>query len=95
MKNLIITLPACRDLEAISDYFLASSVEAGDRFVKAFEQKCQHLARFPYIGKSYARLKPNLRGLLLMDYIIFYQVIEDSVEILRVVNGYRDLKDII
>jgi hypothetical protein len=28
MKNLIITLPACRDLEAISDYFLASSVEA-------------------------------------------------------------------
>ena len=30
MKNLIITLPACRDLEAISDYFLASSVEAGD-----------------------------------------------------------------
>jgi toxin ParE1/3/4 len=94
MKNLIITLPACRDLEAISDYFLASSVEAGDRFVKTFEQKCQHLARFPYIGKSYARLKPNLRGLLLMDYIIFYQVVGDRIEILRVVNGYRNLEDV-
>ena len=63
MKNLIITLPACRDLEAISDYFLASSVEAGDRFVKAFEQKCQHLARFPYIGKSYPQLKLNYNTL--------------------------------
>lgn len=88
---MLITVPACRDLETISDYFLASSVEAGDRFVKAFNQKCQHLASFPYIGKSCAQLRPNLRGILLMDYIIFYQVIDDNIEILRIINGYRSL----
>jgi plasmid stabilization system protein ParE len=29
-----------------------------------------------------------------MDYIVFYQVVEDDVEILRVVSGYRDLRGI-
>ncbi|MBD2570420.1 MULTISPECIES: type II toxin-antitoxin system RelE/ParE family toxin [Nostocaceae] len=94
MKYLRITATASRDLEAISDYFLEISVDAGDRFVQTFNQKCQHLARFPYIGKSYARLRPGLRGLLMMDYIVFYQVLEDNVEILRVVSGYRDLQSV-
>lgn len=31
----------------ISDYFLVQGVEAGDRFVEQFEQKCQYLAQFP------------------------------------------------
>ncbi|NER22169.1 MAG: type II toxin-antitoxin system RelE/ParE family toxin [Symploca sp. SIO1C2] len=43
------------------------------------------------MGKFYTHLKPGLRGLLLMGYIIFYRVVEDSVEILRVVSGYRNL----
>jgi len=55
MKNLRITLPASQDLDEISDYFLAQSIDAGDRFV---------------------------------------DVIDDDVEILRVVNGYRNLQDV-
>jgi toxin ParE1/3/4 len=94
MRSLRITATAYRDLEAISEYFLESSVDAGDRFVQTFNKKCQHLARFPQIGKSYARLRPGLRGLLLMDYIVFYQVVENDVEILRVISGYRDLRGV-
>lgn len=94
MKNLRITLPASQDLNEISDYFLAQSVEAGDRFVEAFNQKCIQLARYPYIGKSYAYLRPGLRGLLLMNHIIFYRVMNDDIEILRVISGYRNLQDI-
>ena len=29
-----------------------------------------------------------------MGYIIFYQVIEDGIEILRVISGYRNLSDL-
>ncbi len=94
MRYLRITAIASRDLEAISEYFLERSVDAGDRFVQTFNQKCQHLARFPYIGKSYARLRPGLRGILMMDYIVFYQIVEDNVEILRVISGYRDLRSV-
>jgi len=94
MKILQITLPASQDLNAISDYFLEQSIDAGERFVEAFNQKCKYLVRYPYMGKSYTHLKPGLRGLLLMGYIIFYRVVEDNVEILRVVSGYRNLQDV-
>lgn len=52
MKTLRITRPASQDLNDITDYFLAQSIEAGDRFVTAFNQRCIQLARYPYIGKS-------------------------------------------
>jgi hypothetical protein len=30
-----------------------------------------------------------------MDYIIFYSVSNDAVDILRIVSGYRNLQDIL
>ncbi|CAN1209895.1 type II toxin-antitoxin system RelE/ParE family toxin [Tumidithrix helvetica PCC 7403] len=90
--KLVITLDASRDLSEISDYFLEQSIDAGDRFVEGFGKKCQHLAQFPYLGRSYDPLASGLRGISLMDYIIFYQIVEGGIEILRVVSGYRDLQ---
>ena len=29
-----------------------------------------------------------------MDYIVFYQVVENNIEILRVVSGYRNFRDV-
>lgn len=95
MTRLVITRAASRDLADISDYFLAQSVEAGDRFVEQFDQKCQYLARFPYIGKSYAFISEDLRGTPLMGYIIFYQVVDEGIEILRVISGYRNIEQVL
>jgi toxin ParE1/3/4 len=94
MRTLLITTPASQDLEEISEYFLEASVDAGDRFVEGFGKKCQQLARYPYIGKSYAQLQPGLRGIAFMNHIIFYRVLADRIEILRVVSGYRNLPDV-
>ncbi|MFQ3629227.1 MAG: type II toxin-antitoxin system RelE/ParE family toxin [Cyanobacteriota bacterium] len=54
-----------------------------------------HILVNPNIGKSYAHLRPNLRGLGLMNYIIFYRVVDDHIEILRVISGYRNLQEIL
>lgn len=94
MRSLRITATASRDLDEICDYFLERSVDAGDRFVRTFNKKCKHLATFPSVGKLYPHLRPGLRGLLLMDYIIFYRVVDNDVEILRVVSGYQDLQEV-
>ncbi|MEZ2248973.1 type II toxin-antitoxin system RelE/ParE family toxin [Microcoleus sp.] len=94
MKSLVITIDASRDLSEISDYFLEQSIDAGDRFVEGFGKKCQHLAEFPYLGRSYDRFAPGLRGIPLMDYIIFYQIVGEGIEILRVISGYRNLQTV-
>ncbi len=94
MRRLVITIDASRDLSEISNYFLQQSIDAGDRFVEGFGKKCQHLAEFPYLGRSYAQFAPGLRGIALMDYIIFYQVVGEGIEILRVISGYRNLQTV-
>ncbi|MBC6474252.1 MAG: type II toxin-antitoxin system RelE/ParE family toxin [Hormoscilla sp. GM102CHS1] len=61
------------------------------RFVEEFEKKCRNLVEFPNMGRSYAEIKPSLWGIPIEGYIILYRVIENGVEIVRVVSGYRDL----
>ncbi|WP_307730433.1 type II toxin-antitoxin system RelE/ParE family toxin [Chroococcus sp. FPU101] len=61
--------------------------------VSEFNQKCQTLTQFSFLGRSYNHFKPSLRGLSLMNgYIIFYRVNNGVIEILRVVNGRQDIE---
>ncbi len=79
------------DLAAISDYFYTHNLEAGERFLKEFSRKCKQLASFLSLRRSYADIEPYLRGISLESYIIFYRVVAEGIEIMRVVSGRRDL----
>lgn len=92
MSQFIISQSASSDLSAIVDYFVVKNIEAGERLIQAFNQKCQQLVTFPNVGREYNNLRPGLRGLPLNGHIILYQIIDDGIEIVRVVNGRRDLK---
>jgi toxin ParE1/3/4 len=96
MSRYIIADEAIQDLDAISDYFLARNLDAGEQFLQAFNAKCLQLVSFPKIGRPYSHLLPGLRGLALKGFIVLYRVSEPeailTIEILRVVNGRRDLK---
>jgi toxin ParE1/3/4 len=94
MKRYIISPSATRDLNAIADYFLEHNIEAGENLLREFNRKCRNLIQFPNMGKSYANLKPDLRGLPLDGYIVLYRVKGDAVEVLRVVNGRQDLESL-
>jgi toxin ParE1/3/4 len=90
MSRYVINVLATKDLDEIADYFAENSIEAGERFFKSFSHKCQQLVAFPNSGKNYGAIRPGLRGLSLEGYIIFNRLLEDGVEILRVLSGRRD-----
>jgi toxin ParE1/3/4 len=96
MSQYIIADEAIQDLNGISDYFLERNLDAGEQFLQAFTAKCRQLVSFPKIGRPYSHILPGLRGLALKGFIILYRVTEMeedvTIEILRVVNGRRDLK---
>lgn len=94
MKQHIISPEASLDLSEIIDYFVIRNIEAGERFVDEFEKKCKYLANFPNMGRSYASIQPNLRGVPLDGYIIFYRITDSGIEIVRVVSGYRNLESL-
>ena len=94
MSTYIISPQTIQDLDEISEYFASRNLDAGDRFVNAFEEKCQNLVKYPNMGRSYADVEPSLRGIPLDGYIILYRVMADGVEIVRVVSGYRNLESL-
>jgi toxin ParE1/3/4 len=94
MSNLIISPSASRDLNQIADYFLEVNLEAGEKLFQEFNKKCQKLAMFPNMGRSYSQIRDDLRGLPLDGYIILYKVIDDGIEILRIVSGRQDLESL-
>ena len=90
-----VTAPASRDIEAIMDYVAAnSSFDAAERLLDKIEDKCKKLISFPSMGQKRDQLALNVRSFPVDSYLIFYRAIADGVEILRVVSGYRDLKDL-
>jgi toxin ParE1/3/4 len=91
MSRYVINVLASQDLNKIADYFAENSLEAGEKFFRAFNRKCQQLVAFPNSGKSYEAIRPGLRGLSLEGYVVFYRLLDDGIEILRVVSGRRDL----
>jgi toxin ParE1/3/4 len=94
MSRYLINVVASRDLNEIADYFANNNLEAGEEFFQAFNRKCQQLVAFPNSGKSYANIRADLRGLSVAGYIVFYRLLDDKIEILRVVSGRRNLQDL-
>jgi len=91
MNQYIISTEAIRDMEQILDYLANTNINAGEKFLEEFSKKCRYLTQFPLMGRSYREIRPYLRGLPMKNYIIFYRLTEQGLEIMRVVKGERDL----
>jgi toxin ParE1/3/4 len=89
--NFILAPSSTRDLDRLSQYFLETNVEAGERLFKALNQQFYNLTQFPNLGKPHPHLHPSIRGLLVEKYIIFYRILTTQVEIVRIVDGRQNL----
>jgi toxin ParE1/3/4 len=85
---------AIRDLESICDSIAIDNPDAASNLFDDIREQCLRVAKFPYSGKNYAQIKPNLRGFIVKSYIVFYSIEGENILIIRVISGYRDLVDI-
>ena len=88
-----ITPTASRDIESILDYLAEKvSIEKAEQILEKINSKLQLLVKFPQIGRRRDELYPGLRSVPLGDYLIFYRLVSEGIEVMRVVGGYRDLE---
>lgn len=92
MSSYIFSELAVRDLNEICDFIAQEDVRAASQLFDAMRQKCKLVASFPNMGKDYSWIALNLKGIIFNDYVLFYFPQENGIEIVRVVNGRRDLK---
>jgi toxin ParE1/3/4 len=94
MNRCILSPTVLCDLNDISSYFAKQNIDAGERVLALFTEKCTRLIDFPNMGKSYEFLRSGIRGIPLGGYIIFYRFVETDIIILRVVSGRQNLANL-
>ena len=68
-----------------------SGLSFADSTLAKIESKFQLLAQFPSSGRVRDELLVGLRSYPAGDFVIFYQILETTVEVVRVLHGRRDL----
>jgi toxin ParE1/3/4 len=85
-------LPAAEaDIDDIYLHIALDNVAAADRVVLRILSAEQRLLVFPEIGQARPDLLPGLRHWPVGNYLIFYRITDETLEIVRVVHGARDL----
>ncbi|HEY9612930.1 type II toxin-antitoxin system RelE/ParE family toxin [Allocoleopsis sp.] len=94
MNRYIVSPEAKQDLRDIRNYIARDNPSAARRLVESIREKCRTLVDFPNMGRRYDDIAPEVRGVPIDSYIILYRLIEDGIEIVRVVSGYRKLESL-
>ena len=91
-----ITRGATADLEAIGDYISQDNSERAVSFVDEIVDRCRRLGGAPNAYAVVPRLAHlGIRKRTFRNYLIFYRVLADRVEIVHVLNAARDYEAIL
>jgi len=91
MPDITVTKQAKQDLIEIWVYVADNNPAAAEKLLDTLNKKIGMLADHPLLGPARPDIAPDLRYLISGNYLILYRVIGDSVEIVRVLHGARNL----
>ncbi len=91
MSSFQFSPDARKDLGEIFDNLAQYSTQAAEKFLESVDQKCRFLAQHSDVGARKEMLMAGLRAFGVGKYVIFFRKIDDSVEIVRILHGARDL----
>jgi plasmid stabilization system protein ParE len=88
---VVITAEAKTDLEQIATYIAEQSVEIALNFVQELREKCESLADAPRGYPLVPRYEQHgIRRRPFGNYLIFYRVGSDAIEVVHILHGARD-----
>jgi toxin ParE1/3/4 len=82
-----------QDLEDLWVYLGERNDIAADLQVAKLLDRFPMLAQFPAMGISRNQMLEGLRSFPVKPYIIFYILIPDGIEILRIIHQARDIEE--
>ncbi len=89
-----------RDIEECFVYIAEDNLDTGVFFLVAVEDSLEQLAKFPLLGKQRDFADKRFQNIRMWrvkgyeKYLIFYQVTENTIEVIRVLHGSRDIEEL-
>jgi toxin ParE1/3/4 len=94
-RPLIWSPDARADLTDIWNYYShVAGPHTANNVVRRISEACSLLEDHPYAGRSRNEVRPGLRSVVATPHVVFYRVVADEVEIVRVIDGRRDIDQI-
>jgi plasmid stabilization system protein ParE len=85
---VVITDEAEADLESIGNYIATDNPVRADAFVQELVERCLQLAKMPHAFALVPRYEhTGVRRRPYGNYLIFYQIEADSINVLHILNG--------
>jgi toxin ParE1/3/4 len=94
MTKPFYTPAAQQDLADILDYISKDKPAAALAWVEKIEAKCLTIAENPSFGDLQSHLGEGVRANAVGRYVIFHREASNRVEILRVIPGDKDIRDL-
>ena len=82
---------AKEDLEAIWMWIGERNPEAAEAIARRLFDTAESLSGPSWKGRPRDEISPGLRSLYVSGYLIFYEILEPGVVIIRVLHGARDV----
>lgn len=94
MSLKITRRPRARlDLIEIWSYIADDNEAAADRLLRRIDEALLMLANTPLAGRARPELGPDIRSFPIGNYILFYAVQPNAIDVVRVLSRYRDISD--
>ncbi len=96
MKTLpfVISKKAVSDLEDIWLYTVEKwSVEQADRYYNLIFDEINHICKNSTAGKSMEHVRKGYRTSKVKSHLIFYRVINDTIEVIRILHERMDIEN--
>lgn len=94
--KVILSNEAIEDLIAIGTHIAKFNPGRAVSFVTELQTKCIELGETPYAYEKLPhRTNPDIRRRPHGNYLIFYRVLEANIDVLHILHGAQDYKNIL
>ena len=96
MAKLTFTPLAESDLVEILDYIAQDKPLAAEQVIAEIRGTCELLSNFPRLGRARQEIRESCRCMPVSRYVVYYNysLSQDEVQIVRVVDGARDIDEV-
>lgn len=91
MLKIVRTPRARSDLIEIWTYVADDNEASADQLLWRFDSVLSMLSETPYAGRARPELHSEIRSFPVGNYVIFYRILADAIDVVRVMSRFRDI----
>jgi toxin ParE1/3/4 len=86
---------ALADRDGIWDYYVqVAGRNTAEKIIRGIGEVITLIEDHPFAGRSRNEVRPGLRSFAASPHVVFYRVVNDVPEIVRLLDGRQDIEDI-